>query len=66
MNEYPSPNSFKKDGISSSINLCNIFSVIDSLSMLYLFLITIGFFIKSLTTVSSLLINFNLVLSSSL
>ena len=66
MYEKPVPNSFRKLSKSSSINFFNIFSVTSSLSMLYLFFITMGFFIKSLTTVSSLFINFNLVLSSSL
>ncbi len=66
MYEKPVPNSFRKLSKSSSINFFNIFSVISSLSMLYLFFITMGFFIKSLTTVSSLFINFNFVLLSSL
>ena len=58
----PEPNSFKKFGISSRITFCNTFSEI--ISLLVVFLIAIGFLIKSTTDVSFEEINFSLVLLS--
>ena len=64
MKEKPSPNSFIKDGISSSIKFFSIFSEIFRVSKLDL--IIIGFLTKSVTLVSSLFISLFLVLSSNL
>ena len=62
LNEIPS--SFIKDSIFSNIKLCNAFSV--TISILFLFLISIGFGTKSFTSSLSSRINLFLVSIGSL
>ena len=64
MKVKPSPNCFKKKGISSSINCCNTFS--DILSLKLFVLIIIASLTKSLIFISSLVISLFLVSSGSL
>jgi len=64
MKVKPSPNSFKKEGIFSSINFCNTLSLI--FSLLLVFFITIGFLTKSVILYSCVSSKDNLYFVSSL